>query len=65
VPVAAPALAEIDHRQAHELVPARLLLHPLQQLARAPLVLRALARAGARVREARHQRVAQPLQLAQ
>ena len=33
MPGTAAAFAEIDDRQAHELVTARLRLHPLQQLA--------------------------------
>ena len=49
LPNPASAFAEVPHRQTHELVTARFELHPLQQLARATLVLDALGREPAQV----------------
>jgi hypothetical protein len=65
MPHPASTFAEIPHGQAHELITARFELHPLQQLARAPLVLAALGREPAQILRVAGQPVAQPLQLRQ
>jgi hypothetical protein len=65
MPHPASTFAEIPHRQVHELIAARFELHPLQQLARATLVLEALGREPAQIMRVADQPVAQPLQLRQ
>jgi hypothetical protein len=58
-------LAEISHRQARELIATRFELHPLQQFARAALMLYTLPRKPAQAMATASQSVAHPLQLLQ